>query len=952
VDGYCHASRSEAVCGLALDVSVHGKGTVALTPTRSPCTSSCQRAFEMGEKVGLVATPALGGSFFGWAGPCTGQTSCTVPLDRASTVGAWFAQADLAWAQRFGAAGVDRATDIAVDRSGNLIVVGAFSGMVSFGGDTLKSAGSDEVFVAKLSKTGQHIWSRSFAGSGADIATSVAVDASGNVLVTGSFAASLTIGKESYQAVGGSDIFVAKLSAAGEPVWSRRIGGSDTDADVYIAVDKIGDVLVLGTFKNMIQPGDEPLVSAGAREVFLAKLAGDGKHLWSKRLGGTNEEIAHAVATDSKGDVVVLAIFPNVASFGGDPMTSAGGDDVALAKFSSGGEYMWSKRLGGTGNDAGIDVAVGPGDEIVVTGNFLGQVDFGGGTKLSSLGGQDVFVATYDAKGGHRWSLRFGETGTAGAVGVTVNDRGQVLVVGTLGGTADFGGGLLSSTGGEDAFVAALSPEGAPVWSRVFGGTGLDAAAAVVTDAYGEITVAGSFSAAVPFDQTMLTSAGTRDVFLVKLTDALALQWALGFGGAGWTEAYSVGADRQGNAVFTGYFAGTVDFGGGVMTSIDEGDDLFVTKMSPLGRHLWSKSFEAPGADYGIFLSIDGEDNVLVSGYFADSVAFGPEPLVSVGGDEGFVVKISPEGEHVWSRGIGGTGGDSAYAVAADGKGNVYVTGFFTEEVDFGDNRVKSAGGDDTFVLKYSKDGQLLWSRTLGGGASDYAYAMAVGDDVVIAGYSDSAEIAVGKETLTTAGSSDVLVVAYSQDGDYRWGHTFGAAGEDIAWGLAASPKGGYAVTGYFVGPVDFGAAVLTSEVEVRDLYVLFLSASGTPVWARSFQGPGKDRGNAVRVDADGNVLVTGEFEAQLGYDGTPLFATSGGLDACVAKIAPDGNLLWVRRFGGGGNDTGYGITSAADSVIVTGNFEASADFWAAPPLTSAGSYDVFLARYAAGSYP
>jgi hypothetical protein len=436
------------------------------------------------------------------------------------------------WSKRFGDTGFDLGQAVAVDGSGDVVVTGPFEGTVDFGGGPLTSAGGfADIFIAKFSGVdGSHLWSKSFGGAHFDLGVGVAVDGSGDVLVTGIFEeGTVDFGGGPLAITGGFDMFLAKFSGVdGSHLWSKSFGDTGMDEGLAVAVDGSGDVLVTGLFEGTVDFGGGPLTSGGGGfsiDIFLAKFSGvDGSHLWSKRFGGGGFESGVAIAVDASANVLVMGFFLATVDFGGGPLTHAGGFsvDIFLAKFSGvDGSHLWSKRLGDRGlGGFGMGVAVDVSSDVLVTGPFVGTVDFGGGS-LASAGSNDIFLAKFSGvDGSHLWSKRFGDTGGDHGLGVALDGSRDVLVTGLIQGTVDFGGGPLTSAGGfSDIFLAKFSGvDGSHLWSKSFGDTGSDFGIFVALDGSGDVLGTGLFEGTVDFGGGPLTSAGRGDIFLVKLS--------------------------------------------------------------------------------------------------------------------------------------------------------------------------------------------------------------------------------------------------------------------------------------------------------------------------------------------------------------------------------------------------------------------------------------------------
>jgi hypothetical protein len=436
-------------------------------------------------------------------------------LTNTSTVAA--APGDHIWSKRFGDAGNQYGFSTAVDGAGNVFLTGEFDGSVDFGGGPLTSAGGSDIFLAKFDAAGNHIWSKRFGDADSQYGYSVAVDGAGNVFLSGAFFGSVDFGGGPLTSAGDSDIFLAKFDSAGNHLWSKRFGDADSQANLIVAVDGAGDVLLTGGFSGSVDFGGGPLTSVGQQDVFLAKLDSAGNHLWSKRFGDADPQYGYSVAVDGAGNVLLTGGFAGSVDFGGGSLTSVGQEDVFLAKFDSVGNHLWSKRFGDAGtNSMGLTVAVDGAGNVLLTGHFAGSVDFGGGP-LTNATSWSMYLAKFDSAGNHLWSKGFGDSDYQAFQIVAVDGAGDVLLTGGFSGSVDFGGGPLTSAGGPyDVFLAKFDSAGNHLWSRRFGDADNQVSERMAVDGTGDVLLTGDFIGSLDFGGGSLTSAGGSDIFLAK----------------------------------------------------------------------------------------------------------------------------------------------------------------------------------------------------------------------------------------------------------------------------------------------------------------------------------------------------------------------------------------------------------------------------------------------------
>jgi hypothetical protein len=317
---------------------------------------------------------------------------------------------------------------------------------------------------------------------------------------------------------GSSDIYLAKLDGSGAHIWSKSFGDVGMEISSQIAVNPSGQVGISIRSTGTLNFGGGPLQDAGNGDVFVAKFDGGGSHIFSKRFGDSAAQFTTGIFIDDSGQIILAGGFAGSVNFGGNTLTSTdiGPSDIFLAKFAASGDHVFSARYGDAVNQDGPTLVVDSSGNMILAGKFAGTVDFGG-DPLTSVGNSDLFLVKFTPNGGHMFSERFEFSGTTFISHLAVDAQDNILLSGSFDGTMDLGGGLFESAGNTDAFLVKFDPSGAHIWSRRFGGTDSDTASAAAIDSTGDVVLTGSFMGTIDFGGGPLMSAGGSDIFLVKL---------------------------------------------------------------------------------------------------------------------------------------------------------------------------------------------------------------------------------------------------------------------------------------------------------------------------------------------------------------------------------------------------------------------------------------------------
>ena len=427
-------------------------------------------------------------------------------------------------------------------------------------------------------------WTRNIlTKAGSQMFEDILADPDGNLIVVGRFWLDADFGGGPVPASGFEDAFVAKYGPAGELLWVRTYGDEDTQRARGVALAPNGDILVTGSFRGQIDLGGGPLASAGYDDVFLARLTSAGEHVWSQAFGGPGLDWAVRVASDSAGDVVV-GVQADAGIHFGDGVPGPN-DSLHLVKFDSTGALLWRRTYTAPDLFARA-VAVGPADEVVFVGEFNKDVDFGGGPQAPHAAsnvfvlkldadGQFAWLRQNEGVTGG---------GKPFVAGVDIDAAGAVHLAGWFWGSIGFGGPLFPGQGGYDGWIAALSPAGDHLTSSAHGNAPDDwqFASDIATNSAGATAVAGNFGGSMSFDGEVLATVDNQsyDAWVTRQAPDGAFELVRGFGGVGSQYGDVVDIGEDGSVWLGGIYRDPFSAGDDVLTPA-EGWSAYLLRLCP-----------------------------------------------------------------------------------------------------------------------------------------------------------------------------------------------------------------------------------------------------------------------------------------------------------------------------------------------------------------------------------
>jgi hypothetical protein len=839
---------------------------------------------------------------------------------------------------------------------------------------------------------------------GDDYPNGIAVDTAGNVYVVGyTYCTDFPSLIGPYNVLGANfDGFLIKINAAGTTfAWATYLGGSSYDYAHAVAVDGSDRPVVVGytaSFDFPTTAGAYDTIQSGY-DCFVMRFSTAGALQWSTFLGGTSSDYGRGVAVEAgTGNVYVAGYtyssnFPIVGGFDASLSTTPDGFVAKLA--ADGKSLIWSSYLGGNGTDQ-IEGVAADGLGNVYVGGYTYSTDLLATAPLdTTLGGSvDGFVAKLKDNPlsvGLTWLGYLGGAGSDYVLALTVTDTARDPVVTGYTSSADYPttAGVLDPTlNSTEAFVTRVKADGSGLfYSTYLGGTSLDYGYAIAAGAADSVYVGGytystNFPTVVPSYRS--TSVVTPDGFIAQMNATGTLLLGSTYLGGNDSD-YVRGLAVRGAYVYATGHTYSSNFPQPAPAAVGDPDrggtvDGFAVRLAlALNTTVGSWSTYVGGSvsrgdeaanDLAV---VPGTDAVVIAGY-TTSLDF-PMPVPKVGAVDGvldglqdaFVTRVSTVGGVPvidWWTYLGGNSYDSAFGVAVDSTGYVWVTGN-TQSADFPVPGAYDAtqSGVEAFVTLLTSAGTIYRSTFLGGNSSDYGRDVAVDSSLnaYIVGYTYSADLPVLNafdSTLSTG--PDVFVAKFNLNAVAQWVTYLGGAGSDYGFGVAADGAGSCYVTGYtqsadFVTAYPLVPSVDNSYGGSSDAFVSRINTTGVVpslAWSRFLGGTNSDYGQAMAVNSAGTHLYavgytySVDFPLQSPVDNS----LGGGLDCFATRLDPatgNHNSLWSTFLGGNSTDIAFGaVADASGNLFVTG-YTYSSDFpnKGAFDSTINGSADVFVTK-------
>jgi hypothetical protein len=390
-------------------------------------------------------------------------------------------------------------------------------------------------------------------------------------------------------------------------------------------------------------------------------------------------------------------------------------------------------------------------------------------------------------------------------------------------------------------------------------------------------------------------------------------------------------SDQSGHVIQSGEFLDTAMFGDKTLISAG-GTDIFLVKYDAQGEAVWANRIGATDYDYVQKITTDQDGNILMAGYFYGTTLIGTDNYTSFGSQDIFLAKFNADGEFLWSIRAGSQMADYIMDVKTDAFNNIFITGYFYHEIQFGDTLLEGGNGSDIYIAKYNPGGVLQSLVQAGGSSSDQVRSLSCdpSGNIVITG-SFYYDIQIGDTLLTTQEPVGVFLAKFDNGLNLTWVRQIHGSSMTIEAYATTDEEENIYLAGDFSEEVFLGDSIFDAGPFNEDIYVARLDPSGNVIWARHAYSIGPDQVAAIDVDSYDNLYMAGHYldTITFGEVTLPYTLCCGSREIFIVNYTVDGIAYWGNRITGARAKLQDMTLSDEDEIYLSGSFADTVHFGA-----------------------
>jgi hypothetical protein len=405
----------------------------------------------------------------------------------------------------------------------------------------------------------------------------------------------------------------------------------------------------------------------------------------------------------------------------------------------------------------------------------------------------------------------------------------------------------------------------APEWLINSSGENWDVICDMVTGTDSSLFIAGNYSSSTQIKGKTILLSGEKNSFVIKLDQNGNQLWQTHLVSSGYTNIASLSSDGKGALFVAGTFVGKLNIGSFTLDSSIV-KSLFILKLDKDGKVDMLEGFPGDFSNRDIAIANNKKNELLLTATFTGHLLIDDLDFTSNYYKDILLTKIGVNGKITNKTILHGELDDIVHDIACDGNDNIYITGSFERELSFDGKKIKTSDDSDAFLIKLNDESEVVYGKQIGGIYNDYGKTLAFDNNgnVLLTG-SFTGELSLAEAyTLTSNGVLDVFVIKYDKNGNLVWADSFGGGANDYVSSMAISPKGNIYIDGTYRGSIEKDDSQIESSGFSNDIFLAKYNSTGKFQYLETAGDTNVDFGRKLLSDGKGYIYLSGDFNKSL----------------------------------------------------------------------------------------
>ncbi len=687
--------------------------------------------------------------------------------------------------------------------------------------------------------------------------------------------------------------------------------------------------------------------------------------------GEGEQDYSYKIDFFSNGDLLVAGQFEGFIDFDPDStvrdmrISTENGGETYLVRYSPSGDLIWWRSIRSDRDIEAYGILVDNQDNFYVTGTYIEEAIFDESNPNAKLSGVspndgDAFIAKYNANGNYIWASPIAGFGIDAGFDLELNPAGEIVVLGTFGDSIYFdpnqSSTLRVSAGAGDVFFAGFNAtNGQFQWVQTISGIGFDNPNSIEIDSQGNYYILGDYTSTLTFQLNpleTLVSSGSNDVFVARYDNNRQFEWAEKLAGSSTDVAHGMELANDTLLLITGVFRLSIQLDPSgtqnAFTGTNFNYDIFILALDTAANYQWAGTFGSTSADVVRGICIRNNSEVWLGGHFDGTVDFNTDPNqsfnLSASGGDGFLSGYQlNNGNFVNAYHMSGSAFSWVSDLESDPSSKIWTVGALFDQTNFNPSGTgyilssPASGNGNSFFASYTTMAfDTAWVTEDGTGGNDYlgsAKFLSDGSILTCGTFEGMIDMdpGVGEHILRSRGDRDVFLARYNNQFQLLWAKRFGGPDFDEATAITEDPAGNVYVAGHYRDRFFYdgtnGPDSLVSG-SLSSVFMAKLNPQGQLIWMNDIQGLGNEYAYGLSANPQGQVAIAGWMQFNISFDGVNTSSNVNNRAAYIAVYDTNSSFIWGEIIDGASNEYGYScFASATGDFYLGGSYRNTVDF-------------------------